>query len=352
LQKKAFDAVAASLKKVNGEGGALVISNPESGEVLVLLSFPSFDPTDIGKFVTKDDKPLFNRVVAGNYPPGSVFKIVSALAGLESGKITKDTEIEDVGVFELGGVKFPNWFYLMNGGKDGVLKIDRAIARSNDIFFYRLGEQVGLAQMRKWALALGFGQKTGIDLPGESFGLVPDETWKINNLGENWFLGDTLHLAIGQGFMVTTPLQVNVMTAYVANGGKKIVPHLVSKVKSQSGELIVVDNPKGENVSASSGNIDIVRKGMVEACREKGTAWPFFTVEYTVSCKTGTAEKSQGNPHAWFTAYAPSDYPELAITVIVENGGEGSSVAAPVAREILDWYFSINQNSKVKSQNQ
>lgn len=339
LSKKAFEAASAALSKVQSRAGAVVVTKPENGEVLALLSFPSYDPADVGRFVTQEDKPLFDRVIAGNYTPGSVFKIVSAMAGLESGSITPETEIEDVGEFELGGVKFPNWFYKVYGGRDGILKIERAIARSNDIFFYRLGERTALAEIRKWALSLGFGQKTGIDLAGESFGLVGDEAWKQANLGESWFLGDTMHLAIGQGFVVTTPLQVNLMTSIVANGGWRVVPHIVSSVQSENGIQIVAGDAKRESIGAAPEHLELVRSGMRQACQEKGTAWPFFDSSYPVACKTGTAEKTLGNPHAWFTAYAPSSLPELTITVIIENGGEGSSVAAPVAKEILDWYF-------------
>lgn len=339
LSGKVHDVMSSQLAKVKSRSGAVVLTNPQNGEVLALLSFPSFDPSDVGRFVTREEKPLFNRAIGGTYTPGSVLKIASSVAGLESGKITAETEIEDVGEFELGGVKFPNWFYLSYGRRDGTLKIERAIARSNDIFFYRLGERVGLADLRKWAVALGLGQKTGIDLPGESFGIVGDEAWKEANLGEGWFLGDTMHMAIGQGFVTATPLQVNLMTSYIANGGKKVVPHVVSRVEGASGSIELSPSEE-KNIGIKASNLEIVRSGMRQACQEKGTAWPFFLSAYPISCKTGTAERTLGNPHAWFTAYAPSDSFEIAITVIVEDGGEGSSVAAPVAKEILDWYFA------------
>lgn len=339
LQKKAQEVLGKNIKKAKAKSGALIISDPRNGEVLSLVSLPSFDPADIGRFVTSDDAPLFNRAVAGTYTPGSVFKIVTALAGLESGKIAKDTEIEDVGEFELGGSHFSNWYYNTYGGRDGFLKIDRAIARSNDIFFFRVGEQVGLTTLRNWAGALGFGQKTGIDLPNEAFGLVGDELWKMANLNTGWYLGDTLHLAIGQGFILATPLQVNMMTGLVANGGKLPKPYLVWRVKKEDGGEIVTDSHL-RKVNLDGKNLQIVAAGMRAACQKGGTAWPFFDASYTVGCKTGTAEKAQGNPHAWFTAFAPFEDPVLAITVIIEDGGEGSSVAAPAAREILDWYFN------------
>ena len=334
LQKVAAGALKKQLSKTGSRGGALVVTKVVTGEVLALVSLPSFDPSDIGRFVTSDQKPLFNRAVQGNYPPGSVFKIVSALAGLESGEITKETEIEDVGEFTLGGERFSNWFYNTYGRRDGILKIDRAIGRSNDIFFYRLGEKTGQMPISQMAIKLGLGQKTGIDLGDESLGLVPDEVWKSSSLEEDWYLGDTLHLAIGQGFILTTPIQINSLTAFMA-GGSLMKPYLVAKIEPDT-----TIGPKilGQNL-VKDGNFKKVREGMKLACQTGGTGWPFFNAKYSVGCKTGTAEISQGNPHAWFTAFAPYDNSQVAITVLVENGGEGSSVAAPVALEVLDWYF-------------
>lgn len=328
LQKKVYEQLSAQIAKIGVDAGAAVVTDVKTGEVLALVSIPSFDPADVGSSIVSPLKPIFNRAVSGTYTPGSVFKIVSAVAGLESGKITPGTEIEDVGEFSIGEFRFANWYWLNYSRRDGVLKIDRAIARSNDIFFYRLGERVGLDGLRYWAVKFGLGQKTGIDLSGEAHGLIGDQLWKSANVGEDWFLGDTLHLAIGQGFIATTPLQVNVMTSIVANGGKKIIPHLTREGKVDKG---------GQKVSDST--LAVVKSGMRMACEKGGTAWPFFNADYSVGCKTGTAEKAQGNPHAWFTAFAPFDDPQVAITVIVEDGGEGSSVAAPVAKEVLDWWF-------------
>lgn len=336
LQKAAYEALKKAIEKANAKKGALVAQNPQTGEVLALVSYPSFDPLNIANFVNSPDQPLFNRVVQGNYPPGSVFKIVTALAGLESGKITKETEFEDVGEFYLGDVRFSNWYFTQYGRKDGILKIDKAIARSNDIYFFRVAEKTTLANIRKMAFALGFGQKTGIDLPDENFGLVPDEVWKESTFATSWYPGDTMHLGIGQGFMLTTPIQVNWMTSYVASD-KLVKPYLVSEI---GGDNLIKLEPK---VVASGlihkENVDIVRDGMRKACLEGGTGWPFFNAPYAVGCKTGTAEKIEGHPHAWFTAYAPYDVPRIAMTVLIEDGGEGSSVAAPVAREVLDVYF-------------
>lgn len=345
LQRKAYELLKTHAEKAGSFRGAIIVQSPNTGEVLALASIPSFDPTDVGKSMTDEKSALFDRATQGNYPPGSIFKIVSALAGLESGKITKDTEIEDVGEFYLGDVKFTNWFYRSYGGKDGILKIDRAIARSNDIFFYKLAQMAGLDAIRQMAIRLGFGQKTGIDLPDESFGLVPDGVWKESTLDTIWYPGDTMHLAIGQGFMLATPLQINVMTSYVTSG-KLTKPYLVSEIEGQGldesvskAESIKIESiTRGEDL-VNSGDLNLVREGMKQACETGGTAWPFFNASYKVGCKTGTAEKELGNPHAWFTVFAPYDNPQVSLTVIIEDGGEGSSVAAPVARELLDWYF-------------
>ena len=339
LQRKVFDVLRKHADRVGSGRGAVLVENPNSGEVLALVSYPSFSPDNIGQFIQDEKKPLFNRAVQGVYPPGSIFKIVSALAGLESGKITKDTQIEDVGEFFIGDTRFVNWFYLNYGGRDGVLKIDRAIARSNDIFFYRLAERLGLYPIRQMAIKLGMGQKTNIDLPDESLGLVPDEVWKKSSYNDSWYMGDTLHFAIGQGFALATPIQINSLISFVASG-KLTKPYLVSKVDSETGQDLKIESKiLGENL-VGQGNLNIVREGMGMACEKGGTGWPFFNASYRVGCKTGTAERELGNPHACFGAFAPFENPQVAITVIIEDGGEGSSVAAPAAREILDWWFS------------
>lgn len=334
LQKRAYEALEKGAQKANTKRGAVIISNPENGQIMALASVPSFDPTDVGKSVSDQDKPFLNRAILGTYPPGSVFKIVTAIAGLESGSVNKDTEIEDVGEFSIGEFKFPNWYFLSYGRKEGILKIDRAIARSNDIFFYRIAEKTGLDSIRAMASKFGYGQKTGIDLPDEAFGLVPSVEWKKSAQNEDWFLGDTMHLGIGQGSMIVTPVQVNVVTSFMASG-KLMKPYIVTKIGDQP-----IEPKEVSGMFVKKENFDLVREGMRQACAKGGTGWPFFEAKYTVGCKTGTAERGLGDPHAWFTAFAPFDNPQVAITVIIEDGGEGSSVAGPVAKEILDYYFA------------
>lgn len=336
LQKFAYDTLLSHAAKAKSNKGAVIVQKPQTGEILALVSLPSFNPEDIGAYAASGDNPFFNRALQGNYPPGSVFKIITALAGLESKSIDRDTEIEDVGEFYLGDIRFSNWYFTQYGGKDGNVKLEKAIARSNDIYFYRVAERTGLENLRKTAIKFGFGQKTGIDLAAEGFGLVPDGVWKESTLGVGWYPGDTMHLGIGQGFMLVTPMQINNMTNYMAVG-RLTKPYLVSEITADK-KIEIAPKVVGENL-VSRDNFELVRAGMKAACREKGTAWPFFTAPYEVGCKTGTAEQTVGNPNAWFTVFAPFDNPEVAVTVLVEDGGEGSSVAAPVAREILDWYL-------------
>lgn len=340
MQKVVVDSLKKYTKLTGSNKGAVVVQNPNTGEILSLASAPTFNPDDIQGAVGNGDLPFFDRAVQGAYPPGSVFKIITALSGLESGKITPDTEVDDVGKIEVGGQTFSNWLYTEYGRTDGLIKVEKAIARSNDLFFYKAGELTGVLDIKKMAVKLGYGQKVGIDLPEEAFGLVPDEVWKKSTVGEPWYLGDTLHLAIGQGFMLTTPLQVGDVTSFVASG-KLTKPYLVSKIDSglSSGEIKFDSKVLGTDLVKSE-NLQLVREGMKKACEEGGTGFPFFITTYRVACKTGTAEESGGEAHAWFTVFAPADKPQIAITVVVERGGQGSAVSAPVAKDILDWWFA------------
>jgi len=354
LQKKMFETLKAQVEKIGSSGGTAIAQNPQTGEILGLVSVPAFDNNQIikgmsqenfTKLVSDPQKPMFDRAIGGTYPPGSIFKMVSALAGLESGKILPSTQFEDTGEIFLGEYRFPNWYYVSYGKKEGMLDIVGAIRRSNDIFFYRVGQVVGEEILGRWAKKLGLGEKLGIDLPGEESGLVPTREWKEKVKGEIWLPGNTLHMAIGQGDVLATPLQLTNLTSFVANSGTLFVPHLATRIVDQEGK---VSKSFGSEILAqnivSRGNLDLVRTGLKLACGEGGTGWPFFDFAkkhdgMMVGCKTGTAEFAGNEPHAWFTVFAPFDNPKIALTILIENGGEGSSIAGPVAREILDWYF-------------
>ena len=271
--------IAAS--ELSGKEGAIVVSDPENGEILALYSSPSFNPNifsdqlvtnqqeEIEKLLNEPSKPLFNRAISGSYPPGSTFKIITAAAGLEEGKIDKDTKIEDIGIIFVGPYKFPNWYFQGYGRKEGFLDLVGAMRRSNDIFFYRVAEMVGVNKLREWAKKFGLGSTLGVDIMGETQGLIPDDSWKRENIGEGWYLGDTYHLGIGQGYLLTTPLQVNFWTNVIANGGKLCRPHLSSRNLSDLSNLCKDLDLKPETVT-------LIREGMKEACSPGGTGWPLF----------------------------------------------------------------------------
>lgn len=404
-------SVAAKLAFPEGKRGAVIVTKPSTGEVLAMYSSPNFDPNAFSMGLTQQeyqvltsnpDEPMFNRAIGGNYPPGSTFKIVTAIAGLEEGAIRKDTVVEDIGVIRIGPFSFPNWFFTQYGKTDGLVDIVKAIQRSNDIFFYKAGEFLGIEKLAKWARRVGIGNQLGIELGGENAGLMPDPAWKRGHFTSDadrearnnvWFLGDTYHVAIGQGYLLTTPLQVNTWTNVIANGGKLCRPTILkaSSVKRQASSC--------KDLGIKKETISIITEGMKRACEPGGTGWPLFnfrvksktsqeqnkqdsneatdsslltraafdypTTSIPVACKTGTAEFGDPNnkTHAWFTAFAPlnsevsrskpqltsqrdplqnqtiSGEPEISITVLVEGAGEGSDVAAPVAKKILEEWF-------------
>lgn len=347
LQKVAYKLLSDQVKKVGSCCGALVVSDPKSGQILALVSYPSFNPTDLSSALTDPNSPLLNRVIGGTYPPGSTFKIASSLAGLSSGKINPKDQIEDTGVTSLGPYTFANWYFTEYGKKEGEVDLLKAIQRSNDTYFYHLGEVVGEQTLGDTAKRLGLGKALGIDLPGEVDGLIPDGNWKQRTQGQPWYPGDTLHMAIGQGYVLTTPLQIQNLISTVAADGKQYPPHLAYKITSPTGRL--VKQFKFDNYSNSpfkQSDINLVKQGLEEVPKNGGTAWPFFTFTLPTAGKTGTAE--YGDPknrtHAWYTSYAPSSDPKIAVTVLVEGGGEGSNVSAPVVKDIYRWYFSKDKN--------
>jgi len=326
----------AAVKAMGEKKGAIIATNPQNGEVLLFYSSPSFEPSQLAEAVKDEEqRPLLNRVISGLYPPGSTFKIVTAIAGLEEGKISQRTLIEDPGVIYLGPFAYANWYYTQYGRTEGEINLVKAISRSTDTFFYQLGEMLGIRKLNFWAEKFGLTQRFAIDLPGEIAGFMATPEWKEEVKGEPWFLGNTYHIAIGQGDLDLTPLGVNMLTAVVANQGKICRPRML--------KLEAPNTPYEadcKEIEIKKENLETVKKGMIGACSQGGTGWPFFDFGISVACKTGTAEVGDGQEtHAWFTIFAPADNPEIVLTVLVERGGEGSSVAAPIAKEILKEYF-------------
>ncbi|MDO8570741.1 MAG: penicillin-binding protein 2 [Candidatus Daviesbacteria bacterium] len=356
LQKVAYEALKKGISGVSGCCGTVIAENPQTGEILSLVSLPSYDGNAFTNFADNEkienyfkdeNSPFLNRAISGNYPPGSTFKITTALAGLSSGKITPQTTFEDTGIISVGIWTFANWFFTQSGGKDGWVDLQIALKRSNDIYFYRVGERIGEDFLGATAKKLGFGKKLGIDLPNEADGLIPNNDWKLKNIQTGWYPGDTLHMAIGQGFLLATPLQVLAQTSYVASDGKLIQPHLVTKITTSIGELIKKFDldPISKNLFKKE-DLEAVKSGLNLVTKEGGTATAFFNFSIPTAGKTGTAEfGAQGKTHAWYTTYAPVDDPKIAITVLIEGGGEGSTVAAPIAKDIYTWYFNTDKGN-------
>lgn len=363
LQDQVYKFLKEGVEKSESCCGAAIAINPTNGEVLSLVSIPSFDNNIfsdsqkndlVREALTSPDAPILNRAIGGTYPPGSTYKIISSIAALESGKVTPQTQIEDTGQIFLGSFKFTNWFFTQYGKTEGSVDLVKALKRSNDIYYYRIGEIVGEVALADWSRKLKLGSTLGLDLEGEAKGLVPDNDWKQKTYSTSWYPGDTLHMAIGQGFVLTTPLQVLGFTSFIAADGNMYKPRLLLKVTGEDGVNIKqVQTELLVSKLISKEKLDVIKKGLSEVTADGGTAWPFFTFPIKTSGKTGTAEfGDKDKTHAWYTSFAPTDNPEITMVVLVEAGGEGSSVAAPITKEIYRWYFSPDKNNLIKDTGQ
>lgn len=362
LQEIMVSALSESMKNFNSQAGSVIAINPQNGNILGMVSLPSFDNNLFAEGISQEKysellndpaKPLFNRSISGTYPPGSIIKPVIASAGLEEGIINVNTTIYDEGRLVVKNQYDPSIEYVFKDwkpGGHGTVNVTKAIAESCDTFFYHLGggydnfEGLGALRLQKYLGLFGMGNKLEIDLPNEVTGLIPTEEWKKEAKGESWYQADNYHLAIGQGDLLTTPLQAVSFTAAVANGGTLYKPQIVRKVVDQGGTLIKEFLPDVIRKDfISSENINIVRTGMRQTIvSSSGTARSLGSLLFEVAGKTGTAQygPNNENEHAWFTVFAPYDKPEIALVVLVEGGGEGSSASVPVARKVLEYYFN------------
>jgi len=355
LQKKLFDSLQAILEKNDLKRAAAAAIDPRSGAVRALVSLPSFDNNlfatgisreDYSKLINDPSEPLFNRVVAGAYPPGSTIKPVMAAAALSEGIVNEHTEIESRGGISIGSFFFGDW------KAHGFTDIRRAIAVSSDVFFYTVGggyggvAGLGMDRMKKYELLFGYGKKTGIDMGGEVEGLIPDAEWKREKIGERWYIGDDYHAAIGQGFVTATPLQVLNSVATIANGGTLYTPHIVSQIRSSDGKVTAVAPQIVRQGFIDKNILRIVREGMRETITD-GTAQSLRDLPVAVAGKTGTAQFGTGDKtHGWFVSFAPYENPELAIIVLVEGQGEEGYNAVPVTKEVYQYYFSREQKER------
>jgi len=370
LQWAVEEALRAGMEEVGSISGSVIVLNPQTGEVLALVTLPSYDNNlfaggisaqDYKRLAEDPEHPLVNHAIGGQYPPGSTIKIILAAAGLEEGIISPQPRLLCQGTLWLPNKYFPEDpelaqpFYCWLRSGHGALNVVEALAYSCDIFFYQLGggfrefEGLGLERLAEYAERFGLGQRSGIALTGETAGLVPTAKWKRINYGENWTLGDTYNASIGQGFILASPLQMANATAAVANGGTLYRPRIVYEVQTADGQVVHPFRPEViRQVGISPQHLELARQGLRGAVAW-GTARRADLPEVAVAGKTGTAEfpgprDEQGNlpTHAWFTAFAPYEDPEIALVVFVARGGEGSTTAVPIAAQILRYYFSRN----------
>lgn len=344
LQKIAEQTLQDELTKLKLNRGAVIAMDPRNGDILAMVSLPAYDnnafsggvSSTVYRALSSDEgQPLFNRAIAGIYPSGSTVKIVVSTAALMEKVITDKTTIVSTGGIRLGQWFFPDW----KPGGHGVTDVRKAIAWSVNTFFYLMGGggQQGITGMgpealSRWMKIFGLGSKSGIDIPGESAGFVPTPTWKQDVRKEPWYIGDTYNLSIGQGDLLVTPLQVARYTAAIANGGTLVTPRLAEDTPVQISKPL-----------ADASAVEMVRLGMRDAVIY-GSARSLSVLPFTSGAKTGTAQWSKTkNTHAWFTSFAPFESPEIVVTVLVDEGGEGSSVAAPVAKKILQAWNELRK---------
>lgn len=361
MQRMARDALAP-------HDGAVVVMEPATGEVLALVSKPGFDPNPFVNGISHQafdalqsnpHKPLFNRALSGQYPPGSTLKPVVGLAGLEEGVTTAERRMFATGYFQLPGHerRYRDW----KRGGHGWVDLSRAIAVSADVYFYDLGNKLGIDRMAPMLGAFGIGSRVGIDATGERTGILPSREWKRSVQNLPWFPGETVITAIGQGYLLVTPLQLADVASTLANRGRRVQPRLLRAIRDGSnGETVTQPVRHLAPVIAREDHWDVIHEAMIEAVHARhGTAWGSIGSDpptgYRIAGKTGTAQVFSLAPdqeyvedelnrmlwdHALFLAYAPADDPEIAVAVLVEHGGSGGRVAAPIAREVIDFYLS------------
>ena len=340
--------------------GAVVVLDPNNGQVLAMVSKPSFDPNlFVGgidpltwrEMVTSKRYPLQNRAIAGMYSPGSIFKIVVALAALEEGVVNPEEEIWCPGWLQLGNRTFRCW----KKPGHGKVKLHRALVESCDVYFYTLGKRLGVDKIAAYAKKMGLGTRTGFDLGFEKPGLVPTRAWKLREWGVPWQMGETLSLAIGQTFLLVTPLQAACFISSVFNGGYLYEPQVSKLVKDPEGNVLYAFRPKIKGqLNFSEENMQIIRDALIGVVNDMhGTGRRAAIKGVKVAGKTGTAqvvglgkdkdgkkeEDERFKDHAWFVAVAPADDPKIAVSVLVEHGGHGGSAAAPVARQVIEYYL-------------
>lgn len=360
VQKLTQDALVAGIKLAHSKnypatGGAVVVMNPQNGEIYGMASYPNYDPNVwVGGMSESDyqqltaegaNDPLLNRAIAGQYPPASTFKSVTAVAGLQEGMISNLNTFICTGVWNELSQPFKCW------DDHGTVDLHKAIVQSCDTYFYNVGYRFYQAEnqgIQKWARQLGLGRKTGIDIPGEAVGRIPDPAWK-QEAGQTeedqmWMPGDSVNLSIGQGDLLATPIQMATLYSGIANGGYSVTPHLGLRVEDETGKQVAdLRPPAGVNLGIDSANLKAIQDGLAAATAPGATVGDTFVgFPVPVAGKTGTAQVAGKTDYAWFVSYAPANNPQVMVAVLIEQGGGGGSVAAPTARMVLDGWFKLN----------
>lgn len=359
LQKKLFDSLSVALDTAGLRKGAAVAMDPRDGSVLALVSLPSFDnnlfaggidSANYAGLIEDDAIPLFNRAIAGEYPPGSTIKPFLASAALAEGVVTPNTQIESRGGITVAGFSFGDW------KAHGFTDVRHAIAVSSDVYFYSVGggygniRGLGMEKMDAYEQCFGFGSETGIDVPGEKTGFLPTAEWKEKKFGERWYIGDTYHASIGQGFVLATPLQLADATSAVANGGTLWKPRVVGQIRDRDGTLrSMAPEALRRNVIDPS-ILKTVREGMRMTVTESvGTAQSLASLPVAVAGKTGTAQfGTEKKTHGWFESFAPYEHPTIVLVVLIEGQENEGYFAVPVTKDVLSWYFGEGRGKEAE----
>ena len=353
LQKAMEEAVDNHLKylKMTGvdtQAVAAVALDPRNGKILGMVSRPVFNPNFFATGISQKEwdklrnnpfDPMTNKVISGEYPPGSPFKVVAGLAALEEKKVTPEEKYFDGGNHPLAKEKGN-----AGGAALGWIDLRRAIQKSDNVFFYEMGYRLGINTISKYARMFGMGEKTGVDLAGESDGLVASREYKKKALGnDEWYIVETMDATIGQGFQLSSPIQMAQMISMIANGGVKYKPYLVEQLTDNDGNIVKQIEPQIiEKYQFSQANLNFIREAMYSTTIEDGNAVGILgDFPRKIGAKTGTSENSHGRDHSWFVAYGPHENPEIVVVVLVEQGGYGAVAAGPIARKVLNSYFGL-----------
>ncbi len=360
-------AVQKAAEEALGEAaGAIVALDPHTGEVLALVSHPAFNPNDLSagistetwkNLISDKNHPLTNRAIQGQYPPGSTFKVVMAAAILETQTATPSQEVSCPGFFPFGNRDFRDW----KEGGHGSVSLYRALVESCDVYFYRMGDRLGIGAIERFSGFFGLGKPTGIDLPSEKGGLIPSVEWKRRVRKEPWYAGETISVSIGQGPVLVTPLQMAATIGAVGSDGVWHTPQIVKKMRDhRTGEITTPPILEGRRLPISGETLKVIQEALSGVVADgRGTATSARSSVVSIAGKTGTAQvvvlkkgprkklPKEFDDHAWFVAYAPAEHPRIAVVVLIEHGGHGGSAAAPLAKKVIESYFGPADSSPI-----